>query len=221
MLLDWEPCEAPNLPPTRGRFIRLDRLEPERDGPALFAAIGGDENDALWRFIPFGPFDDADSLMAVLSLVNESQEWQTLVFRDSQSGAALGMSSYMRIRPEAGSAEVGCVIFSPALQKTPAATEAMFAMARHLFDDLGYRRYEWKCDALNAPSCSAAKRLGFLPDGVWEQATVYKGRNRNTAWFSILDRDWPPMRVEFQRWLDASNFDEDGQQRTPLANRRS
>jgi RimJ/RimL family protein N-acetyltransferase len=215
-MLDWKNCEAPNLPPTRGRFIRLDRLESERDGPALFAAIGGDENDALWRFIPFGPFDDADSLMAVLSLMNENREWQTLVFRDSQSGAALGMSSYMRIRPEAGSAEVGCVIFSPALQKTPAATEAMFAMARHLFDDLGYRRYEWKCDNENAASRRAAARLGFSPEGVFRQDMVVKGKNRDTAWFSMLDGEWPHIRQAFEQWLAPENFGPTGAQRCSL-----
>jgi RimJ/RimL family protein N-acetyltransferase len=146
----------------------------------------------------------------------DNQDWQTHVFRACHTGEMLGMSSYMRIRPEVGSAEVGCVMFSKALQRTPAATEAMFSMARHLFDDLGYRRYEWKCDNDNAASRRAADRLGFVPEGVFRQDLVVKGRNRDTAWFSMLDGEWPRIRSAFEQWLAPENFDSAGQQRRRL-----
>jgi RimJ/RimL family protein N-acetyltransferase len=215
-VLDWKACDAPNLPPTRGRFVRVERFDPERDAVELFAAIGGEQNDALWRFIPFGPFESADAMKAVFSFTAEAQGWQTLVFRGCDDGQVLGTASYMRIRPEAGSVEVGCVVFSKALQKTAAASEAMFSMARHIFDDLGYRRYEWKCDDGNAASKRAAKRFGFTPEGVFRQDLVVKGRTRDTAWFSMLDREWPQIRSAFEQWLAAENFDPAGRQRRSL-----
>jgi RimJ/RimL family protein N-acetyltransferase len=216
-MLYWKPCEAPNFPPTPGRFVAIDRFDPTRDGAELFRAIGGDANDDLWRFIPFGPFESAEVLTAALSFMGtDEQGWQTLVFREPERENVLGMSSYMRVRPEAGSAEVGCVVFSKALQRTPAATEAMFAMARHLFDDLRYRRYEWKCDDDNAASKRAARRLGFSPEGVFRQDMVVKGKNRDTAWFSMLDGEWRSIRSAFEQWLTPENFDSAGQQRRSL-----
>lgn len=184
----------------------------------LFAAFSEAPDDREWTYLPYGPYADADELRAWVAAQESSLD--PLFYAVLVDDAACGIVSYLRITPLSAFVEVGNIHLALRLQQTAAATEAMYLMMQHAFD-LGYRRYEWKCDALNAPSRSAAKRLGFLPDGVWEQATLYKGRNRDTAWFSILDRDWPPMRVEFERWLDASNFDEDGQQRTPLANRRS
>jgi RimJ/RimL family protein N-acetyltransferase len=216
-MIDWKPCDAPGLPPSAGRFVRVDPYDPERDAADLFAAIAGPEDDALWRYIPFGPPESVESLTAALAFTGETNGWQTLVFRSPDSGDALGMASYMRIRGEAGSAEVGCVIFSRALQRTPAASEAMFIMARHLFDDLGYRRYEWKCDNDNAASRRAAERFGFTFEGVFRQDMVVKGLNRDTAWFSMLDREWPLIRVAFEQWLSAENFDATGQQRLSLA----
>jgi RimJ/RimL family protein N-acetyltransferase len=217
---DWKPCDAPNLPTTRGRFVQIDPLDAERDADELFGALGGADNDDLWRFIPFGPLESADALVTLLSLMIENQDWQTHLFRSAETGEMLGMSSYMRIRPEAGSAEVGCVMFSKTLQRTPAATEAMFTMARHLFDDLGYRRYEWKCDNENAASKRAAERLGFSPEGVFRQDMVVKGRNRDTAWFSMLDREWPLLRRAFEQWLAPANFDAAGKQHESLSNIR-
>ena len=132
----------------------------------------------------------------------------------------LGMASYMRIRPEHGSAEVGFVCFSKAMQRTPAATEAMYLMARHLFDDLGYRRYEWKCDNANEKSRRAAERLGFAFEGVFRQDMVMKGRNRDTAWYSMLDTEWPAAKAAFEAWLAPENFDGEGRQRNKLADIR-
>jgi RimJ/RimL family protein N-acetyltransferase len=219
-MIDWKGCDAPALPPTVGTFVRIDPLDHDRDGAELFAAIGGSGNDELWRYIPFGPPESSESLMAILALMAESQGWQTLVFRGRDTGETLGMASYMRIRPEAGSAEVGCVVFSKALQRTAAASEAMFFIARHLFDDLGYRRFEWKCDDENAASKKAARRFGFSAEGVFRQDMVVKGKNRDTAWFSMLDREWPRIRSAFEQWLAPGNFDPAGQQRRSLSETR-
>jgi RimJ/RimL family protein N-acetyltransferase len=216
-MIDWQACDAPALPSVAGSFVRIDALRPEQDAAELFAAIAGPDDDELWRYIPFGPPATADELVSVLRLLGETQGWRTHVFRGCDSAAILGMASYMRIRPEAGSAEVGCVIFSKALQRTPAASEAMFLMARHLFDDLGYRRFEWKCDHANAASRRAAERLGFTAEGVFRQDMVVKGRNRDTAWFSMLDHEWPSIRAAFDTWLAADNFDASGRQRRALA----
>jgi RimJ/RimL family protein N-acetyltransferase len=132
------------------------------------------------------------------------------------SGNPIGMASYLRIAPAAGSIEVGHIHYAPALQRTRASTEAMYLMMRRAFDELGYRRYEWKCDDLNAASLRAADRLGFVYEGTFRQHTVYKGRSRDTAWYSIIDKDWPAVRRVFEAWLDPENFDERGRQRTPL-----
>ncbi len=211
-MIDWKACDAPQLPPTKGAFVQISPLSRDRDGVELFGAIGGAGNDELWRYIPFGPPESSNSLMGILSFMAEAQDWQTLVFRDAASGKALGMASYMRIRPDAGSAEVGSVVYSKALQRTAAATEAIYLMARHLFDDLGYRRFEWKCDNENAASRNAALRLGFVPEGVFRQDMVVKGKSRDTAWFSMLDREWPHIRSAFEEWLAPENFDPSGQQ---------
>src|SRR5229473_374530 len=136
---------------------------------------------------------------------------------ERQSGRAVGVASFMRIDPASGVIEVGGINYSPRLQRTPAATEAMYLMMRRVFDELGYRRYEWKCDALNAPSRAAAARLGFRFEGIFRQAVVYKGRSRDTAWFSIIDGEWPTLKTAFERWLDPANFDESGRQRRRLS----
>ena len=135
---------------------------------------------------------------------------------DNATGKAIGLASYLRIDPASGSIEVGHINYSPLLQRTPAATEAMYLMMQRVFE-LGYRRYEWKCDALNARSRAAAQRYGFSFEGIFRQATVYKGRNRDTAWYAIIDREWPALQAAFLQWLDPSNFDADGRQRVRLA----
>ena len=220
-MLNWTPREAPDFEPTPGRFVNVAPLRAQADAAELFAALGGAENDELWRYIPFGPFESGEQLVAVLGFTAESQGWQTLVFRSAETNELLGMASYMRIRPEAGSAEVGAVLFSKKLQRTPAATEAMFLMARHLFDDRGYRRYEWKCNNANAASKRAAERLGFRFEGVFRQDMVVKGENRDTAWFSMLDGEWPALKAAFEAWLAPENFDAGGTQRASLASFRA
>ena len=216
-LANWQWCSAPGLKPVSGRYVRIDPVDFTGDVEALFAAIGGAQNDDLWEFIPVGPFADAQTLGSTIKAVGDHQNWQTHLLRAPESGEILGMASYMRIRPEAGSVEIGCIVFSKKLQRTRIATEAMYLMAKHLFEDLGYRRYEWKCDNANAASKTAALRYGFTFEGVFRQDQVMKGRNRDTAWFSILDSEWPMISQAFEAWLSPENFDVHGMQRQSLA----
>lgn len=215
--LNWTMRSPPGLKPTAGRYVKTEPARFPEAAAELFSVLGGAENDDLWRFIPIGPFENADAFGAAMKHTGDKGGWRTHLFRDAASGAPLGMASYMRIRPEAGSAEVGCVVFSKKLQRTPAATEAMYLMARHLFDDLGYRRYEWKCDNDNAASKRAAARFGFTFEGVFRQDLVIKGRNRDTAWYSMIDAEWPAVKAAFEAWLAPENFDGEGRQRRSLA----
>lgn len=220
-LSQWASRPAPNLSSIAGRSVHIDRAHFPEDAGALFAAIGGPGNDDLWRFIPFGPFENAGALGDGMVAVVERQNWMTYIFREPETGEVLGMASFMRIRPEAGSIEIGCIIFSKKLQKTPAATEAMFLMVRHIFDDLGYRRYEWKCDDGNEASKRAAARLGFTFEGLFRQDLVVKRQNRDTAWYSIIDSEWPKVKAAFEAWLTPENFDKAGQQERSLQDIRS
>ncbi|WP_375207381.1 GNAT family N-acetyltransferase [Hyphococcus sp.] len=215
-LSHWRTRPAPDLKKIRGRFIAIEPAVFPDCAAALFSVIGGPENDDLWRYIPMGPFANAEELSIGMSSVIAGGGWKTHLFRDAESGAPLGMASYMRIRPEAGSAEIGSIVFSKALQRTPAATEAMYLMAKHLFDDLGYRRYEWKCNNENEASKRAALRLGFSFEGVFRQDQVVKETNRDTAWFSVIDSEWPRVKASLEAWLAPENFDERGDQRRSL-----
>lgn len=173
------------------------------DDPAGWTYLGDEQ--------PFADLDDARARVAAFVPSRDPLFYTALV-----EGRAVGFLSLLRINPEAASIEVGFIHLSPALQGTVAATEAQYLLMRHVFDDLGYRRYEWKCDALNAPSRSAALRLGFTFEGIFRQALVYKGRNRDTAWFSVIDGEWLALRARFERWLDPANFDADGRQKARL-----
>ena len=194
-----------------GRFCRLEAWDSARHLQGLFDAAAVDDG-RMWTYLPWGPFADPAALQAVID--ETAARFQRFAILDP-AGRTLGSASYMRHDLEAGSVEVGAVIFTPSLQRTPAATEAMFLMMRRAFDG-GFRRYEWKCDALNAASRAAALRLGFRYEGTFRQAMVYRGRNRDTAWFSILDGDWPALKDAFERWLAPANFDADGRQRRSL-----
>ena len=185
-----------------GRYTSLEPLDATAHSDALFGATRGRGNDDLWRYLADGPFDSADAVF--------------LAILDAARARSIGYASYMRIEQAHGVIEVGNVLFSRELQGTTGATEAMYLMARHAFEDLGYRRYEWKCNALNAPSRAAALRLGFTFEGIFRQHMVIKGRNRDTAWFSMIDGEWPRLRAAFDRWLDPSNFDAQGRQRATL-----
>jgi RimJ/RimL family protein N-acetyltransferase len=181
----------------------------------LFEAFQRAPTDALWTYLPFGPFANFDEFLPLLVQFEAAKDphFYTIL---AGHGAPLGIASLMRIKPKEGSIEVGGIAYSPALQRTPAATEAMSLLMAYAFEDLGYRRYEWKCDALNAPSRRAAERLGFSFEGVFRQALVYKGRNRDTAWFSITDGEWPRLKAAQEAWLKPENFDDEGRQKSKL-----
>ncbi len=182
----------------------------------LHAAFSADKPGALWTYMPTGPFADEAQYADWVSNACQSHDPLFFAVIDKADGNAVGVASFLRIQPAQGVIEVGFITFSPRLQRTPMATEAMYLMMKRALGELGYRRYEWKCDALNAPSRRAAARLGFQYDGLFKQALVYKGRNRDTAWFSILDGDWPRIRAGFEAWMDPANFDVHGTQKTPL-----
>lgn len=216
-LSNWKPCASPGAKTLGGSYCRLEPLDWERHGEPLFHALNSPESEDLWTYIPLGPFKTPDAMAATMNHVRDSMGWRTMVILDVASGAVLGMASYMRIRAEHGSAEVGCVVFSKALQRTRAATEVIYLMARHLFDDLGYRRFEWKCNEANKASKRAAVRFGFTFEGIFRNDMVMKGKNRDTAWYSMLDSEWPDIRAAFDHWLRAENFNSDGKQRSQLS----
>ena len=215
-LPDWTGAQAPAKITMQGRFCTLVPLDTGH-GPDLFTAYSADTTGTLWTYLSVGPFTDFNAFADWMDFAVNSRDPLFFAIIDERTGKPVGVASYLRIQPEIGVIEVGYIAFSPLLQRQPAATEAMFLMMRHAFDVLGYRRYEWKCDALNAPSRRAAERLGFVFEGIFRQAMVYKGRNRDTAWFSILDRDWPRIGAALRDWLDPENFDESGNQRKSLS----
>jgi RimJ/RimL family protein N-acetyltransferase len=200
-----------------GRWCRLEPLDPERHGRELFEANSLDTEGRNWTYLFVGPFADFESYRAWLEEVAKRDDPLFHTIIDGQTEKAVGVATFMRIDRANGVIEVGNINYSPLLQRTPAATEAMFLMMRRVFDELGYRRYEWKCDALNAPSRAAALRLGFQFEGIFRQAVVYKGRNRDTAWFSIIDSEWPALKRAYEQWLAPGNFDAEGRQRRKLA----
>lgn len=212
----WQARAQPGRTKLGGAYCMLEPLESEKHGLDLFSAVGGPGNNDLWTYIPMGPFASAEDLNAALAHTHAERGWDTMVIRDVVTNKVMGMASYMRQRPEHGSVEVGCIVFSHALQRTRIATEAIYLMANHVFNDLGYRRFEWKCNAANAASMRAAVRFGFTFEGIFRNDMVIKGTNRDTAWYSIIDREWPEVRAEYQRWLQPENFTNDGMQITKL-----
>lgn len=213
---EWTGAAPPPRTPLQGRYCRLEPIDPARHGDDLFEAFSLDESGANYTYLGYEPFPDAAACRAYIEANCLGQDPHFYTFVDPADGKAMGMASYLRIDPKNGVIEVGHIHFSPLLQRKPAATEAMYLMMKQAFDGLGYRRYEWKCDSLNAPSRRAALRYGFSYDGMFEQAIVYKGRNRDTTWFSVLDRDWPRVKAGFEAWLAPENFDQDGRQRRRL-----
>ena len=219
-LPNWSPQPLPPRVPIEGRFCRVEPLDPDRHAAELFAANSEDREGRNWTYLPYGPFASFELYRGYLAAASQRDDPLVHAIVDLASGNAVGVASLMRIDRAAGVIEIGGINYSPRLQRQPAATEAMYLLMRRVFDELGYRRYEWKCDCLNAPSRAAAQRLGFRYEGLFRQATVYKGRNRDTAWFSILDSEWPALRAAFERWLDPANFDREGRQRATLQNLR-
>ena len=209
---DWRPPARPDGRPMRGRTCRLELLDAGRHAEALFEAYARDDG-RRFTYLPFGPFGSADELVAVIDHLRALPD--AVPYAILTEDRPVGMASYLRIAPAAGSIEVGSICYSPELARTTAATEAMFLMAAAVFD-AGYRRYEWKCDSLNAASNAAAKRLGFTFEGTFRNAIVYKGRSRDTNWLSITDAEWPARRAALTAWLAPENFDDDGRQRSSL-----
>jgi RimJ/RimL family protein N-acetyltransferase len=231
----WTVPSPPPNEPIEGRTCRLEPLDAARHAESLHRANLLDRDGRNWTYLPYGPFERLEDYVAWVRSVEGKPDPQfftvvtttaTMGLRgpDPKSGSSpatalnqpIGVASYLRIDPGAGSIEVGHINYSPLLQRTVAATEAMYLMMRRAFE-LGYRRYEWKCHALNAPSRAAAQRLGFSYEGIFRQARVDKGRNRDTAWYAMIDREWPALDRAFTQWLDRANFDADGRQRTPLS----
>ena len=214
-----DPSPAPRPRPTvlTGRVVTLRPFDLSSQAEILYRATHGPERDDLWRYMNEGPFPSLAAFEAAFDKKQSSTDPIFFAIVENSTGLPVGQASYLRIEPAHRVIEVGNIVFTPALQRSCGATEAMYLMARHVFDDLGYRRYEWKCNALNQPSRRAALRLGFSFEGIFRQHTIVKGRNRDTAWFSMLDLEWPKRRASFEQWLAPSNFDPAGRQKLSLS----
>ena len=215
--IDASPARRPQRVLLAGRSITLAPLDAKLHGDDLWANLGGAQNEALWLYLFDGPYSDRAAFDLELERKATSEDYLFFAVIGNESQRALGYAAYLNIHPAHRSIEVGSILFSPVLQRTRGATEAMYLTARHAFEELGYRRYEWKCNALNQPSRRAALRFGFTLEGIFRQHMIIKGRNRDTAWFSLLDREWPSRKAAFERWLDPANFDAQGRQRTALS----
>lgn len=212
----WTPPPKPPRERMEGRFCRLEPLDPDRHAAALFASNAADVNGRSWTYLAYGPFRTLASYRSWMSAHGLGDDPLFFAIIDRADAQPAGVASYLRITPAGGSIEVGHIHYTPRLQRRPAATEAMYLLMKRAFE-LGYRRYEWKCDALNAASRTAAQRLGLSFEGIFRQAAVYKDRNRDTAWYAAIDAEWPALSEAFETWLDPSNFDGNGRQRTRLA----
>jgi len=214
-LSHWKAVALPSTKLLEGRYVRLERLSAGGHVSDLWRAV--ESHDQVWDYLADGPYATEADLRADLEAKESGTTAAFLAIVPRATGKAEGYASYMRMDPGNGVIEVGNILMTPSLQKTTAATEAMYLMARHVFEDLGYRRYEWKCNANNAPSRRAALRYGFTFEGIFRQHMIVKGQNRDTAWFSMLDGEWPARKAAFEAWLDPANFDKDGRQRKSLA----
>ena len=215
--LDWTPVERPARRSLRGSHVLLRPVDAAADAEPLYEVShppGGDP--AIWTYLPDGPYDSPEHLREMLTWAETSADPLYFTLATLPEEHPAGQASYLRMTPEFGAIEIGHIWFGVPLQRTTAATEAIYLLARHVFDDLGYRRLEWKCNALNAASRRAAERFGFRFEGVFRNHQVVKGRNRDTAWFAITDDDWPAVRGGFQAWLAPENFDGRGRQRRSL-----
>lgn len=213
---DWSPVPRPEAETLPGRYCRLERLDPDRHAQDLYQAYSAAPDDRDWTYLPSGPFRTPESYRRWAEKAAQSADPRHYAVVANDTGRALGTLSLMRHDPANGVIEVGFVVFSRALQRTPVSTEAQFLLMQYVFDQLGYRRFEWKCDSLNAPSRRAAQRLGFTYEGTFRQSVVYRGRNRDTAWYALIDQDWPRVREAFEAWLAPENFDSSGKQRRAL-----
>jgi RimJ/RimL family protein N-acetyltransferase len=215
--VDPAPALRPQPVVLSGRLVTLRPFDSLSQAEALYQGTHGSEKEDLWRYMSEGPFASQDEFNAAFDKKQRSADPFFFAIVDNVTGVSVGQASYLRIEPTHRVIEVGGIMFTPSLQRSCGATEAMYLMARHAFEDLGYRRYEWKCNALNEPSRRAALRLGFVFEGVFRQHMIIKGCNRDTAWFSMLDSEWPRRRASFEQWLAPSNFDPTGRQKLSLS----
>ena len=211
--VEWHGARLPQRVVLEGRWTRVEPLDPARHADHLYSAAAG--ADDIWTYLAYGPFEDREEFARWLDESARSDDPLFFAIVDRETGTALGMASLLRMAPEHGVIEIGHIWFSPALKRTRQATEAIYLLGRYAFE-LGNRRFEWKCDSRNEPSRRAAARFGFVYEGTFRQHMVVKGRNRDTAWFSITDAEWPERRAAFEAWLDPSNFDPSGSQKTSL-----
>jgi RimJ/RimL family protein N-acetyltransferase len=212
----WTPRPRPTAETLAGRWCRLERLDPARHGDSLFAASMAPGADDRFRYLFEPPHATRADFDAWLQRVSGTEDPRFYAVVDPATGSAEGRQALMRITPEHGVIEIGSILWGPRIARTRSATEALHLFAHHAFDELGYRRFEWKCDSENAPSRRAAERFGFTFEGIFRSHMVVKGRNRDTAWYAIVDEDWPRIRAGMERWLDPANFDADGKQKERL-----
>lgn len=215
--VETPPAGTPARAAIEGGYTRLEPLDPAH-GESLFALSHGDAEKArIWAYLPYGPFDDRAAFSAWLEARAASKDPLFFAVLDRTTGRPEGVASYLNIVPANASIEIGHIWFAPVMQRSPKSTDALYAMMRHAMDDLGYRRLEWKCNAANAKSRAAARRLGFGYEGVFFRHMIVMGRNRDTAWYSLLDEEWPRVRANFEAWLAPENFDNAGRQKTSLS----
>lgn len=215
-ILDWNGAVAPTRTPLEGRYVRLEPLDAQRHAATLFDAVGGPDAADLFRYLPDGPPSEVADIERWAERVAAQDDPLFYAVVEKTTGRAVGRQALLRIDPDNGAIEVGHILWGPTLARTRGATEAIFLFGEYVFG-LGYRRFEWKCNDLNLPSKRAAKRFGFEFEGLFRQHMVVKGQNRDTAWFSIIDGDWPRLRAGYRRWLDVANFDDAGTQLTKLS----
>jgi RimJ/RimL family protein N-acetyltransferase len=212
--VDATPAQRPGAIVLEGRFGRVEKLDAARHGAGLWASVK--DHDRIWPYLGYGPFAEQSAFDAWLAERPKLEDPYSYAIVES-SGRAIGIATLMEIRPAMRVIEVGNIVYGAPLQRTALATEAQYLLAAYVFETLGYRRYEWKCNALNAPSRRAAERFGFTYEGFFRSHMIVKGRNRDTAWFSMLDAEWPARKQAFERWLAPKNFDAEGRQRMSLA----
>jgi RimJ/RimL family protein N-acetyltransferase len=215
-LKNWQPRPQPERKPMEGRFVRLEPFSAARHGDGLYEASSVADADERFRWLPDYPPQSRAAFQPWLDKAEASPDPLFFAVIDKATGKVVGRQTLMSIEPNHGVIEIGNIYWGPGLSRRPGATEAQFLFMKYVFDELGYRRYEWKCDNDNAPSRRAAQRFGFKPEGVFRQHLVVKGRNRDTAWFSITDKEWPALKRSYEGWLDPANFDTEGNQRKRL-----
>jgi RimJ/RimL family protein N-acetyltransferase len=219
--VSWTPARRPGDESLRGAHVLVRPIAAADDAQALFAASHPADGDrSIWTYLPDGPYESPEQLREMLAWVEGAEDARYFALVPLAGTQPQGLAADLRIAPEPGVVEIGHIWFGAELQRTTAATEAIYLLARHAFDDLGYRRLEWKCNALNAASRSAAERFGFTFEGIFRKHQIVKGRNRDTAWFSMLDDEWPAIRAGFEAWLAPGNLDGEGRQRRSLAESR-